>query len=465
VEDQYLTFATEEVAAGEPVSAPVRRPVRVCVLVDLLWQEAAGGHVKYWERVAAGAADLDPGAASQLDLTVYFASHRSGEHRLARHVRYRLLKPVFGTMRLPFLGHVPDHTDLSPYHPRLARELGRYDVIHTTDCYFAFARTALRLARRRGIPLVNSVHTDTPGYTRIYMGETVRHVFGRGWLSRVLLERFHVDERAQRKKLALLRRHQAACSLVFCPRDEDVARARAVLPAERVLRLPRGLELQRFSPAWRDRAWLQARFGIAPQTPVVLAVGRINIGKNVMVLANAVRSLAAQGENLVLVCAGDGEDRSRVRALLGDAARCPGVVSGDDMARLYASADILAHPSEIETFGNVVAEGMAAGLPALVAAHAAPCRQIEDKVSGLVVGPGAADWAAAIRALLHDAPRRVAMGRAARQQTQRRYRDWRSVVAQDLLPLWRRAAGLPGPRLPAQDLPARSAARTTARAA
>jgi glycosyltransferase involved in cell wall biosynthesis len=405
----------------------------VAVLVDLFWSAAAGGHVKFWERAAQGAAGL-----AGLDLTVFFAGAADGVHDVAPNVRYRLLRPVFSTQRLPFLAHVPDHTDLAPYHPRLARALAGRDVIHTTDAFFAYARTAERVARRRGIALVNSVHTDTPGYTRLYTAETVRRRLR--WLAPLLLDRLHVDARAERAKLRRLARHQAACRFVFGPRAEDLERARRVLPAGRVLPLPRGLELDRFHPRWRDRAWLAARFGISPETPVVLCVGRVNVGKNVMALAEAVRALAALGEKLVLFCAGEGEDRPRIAAMLGPLARCPGIVSGDDIARLYASADLLAHPSEIETFANVVTEGMASGLPALVSARGAARERVIDGQTGIVVEGGGAAWAEAIALLLRDPARRAALGRAARAEAERLFTDWRAVVAEKLLPVWSAAA-------------------------
>ncbi len=405
----------------------------MAVLVDLFWSDAAGGHVKFWERAARGAAGL-----TGLDLTVFFAGAEDGMHDVAPNVRYRLLRPVFSTQRLPFLAHVPDHTDLAPYHPRLARALAGHDVIHTTDAFFAYARTAERVARRRGVALVNSVHTDTPGYTRLYTAETVRRRLG--WLSRLLLDRFHVDARAERAKLRRLETHQAACRYVLGPREEDLARARRVLPAERVLPLPRGLELERFHPKWRDRAWLASTFAIPPETPVVLCVGRVNVGKNVMALAEAVHALAALGEKLVLVCAGEGEDRARIEAMLGPLARCPGIVAGEDMARLYASADLLAHPSEIETFANVVTEGMAAGLPAIVSARGAAHERVIDGSTGVVVEGGGAAWAEAIALLLRDPARREAMGRAARAETERLFTDWRAVVAEKLLPVWSAAA-------------------------
>jgi glycosyltransferase involved in cell wall biosynthesis len=428
-----------DAAPDAALRGPRARALRVAVLVDLFWSPAAGGHVKFWERAAQGAAGLEG-----LDLTVYFAAARSGEHVVAPNVRYRLLKPVFSTARIPFLSHVPDHTDLAPYHPRLAKALVDHDVIHTTDAYFAYARTAARVARRRGLPLVNSVHTDTPGYTRLYTAETVRRRLGESWLARLLLDRVRVHKRAERGKLEALERHQAACRFVFGPREQDLERARRVLPAGRVLPLPRGLELDRFNPQWRDRAWLEQAFAIPPGLPVVLCVGRVNIGKNVMALAEAVHALAQLGEKLVLVCAGEGEDRARIEALLGPLARCPGVVAGDDMARLYASADLLAHPSEIETFANVVTEGMASGLPALVSARGAARERVTDGVTGVVVEGGGASWAAAIALLLRDGERRAAMGRAARRETERHFTDWRAVVAEKLLPVWTAAARAEG---------------------
>jgi glycosyltransferase involved in cell wall biosynthesis len=172
----------------------------------------------------------------------------------------------------------------------------------------------------------------------------------------------------------------------------------------------------------------------------VLCVGRVNVGKNVMALAEAVRALASLGEKLVLFCAGEGEDRARIEAMLGPLARCPGIVAGDDIARLYASADLLAHPSEIETFANVVTEGMASGLPALVSARGAAHERVIDGQTGVVVEGGGAAWAEAIALLLRDTARRAAMGRAARAEAERLFTDWRAVVAEKFLPIWSAAA-------------------------
>jgi hypothetical protein len=126
------------------------RRLKVGVLVDLALTRAAGGHVKCWQRIAEAAV----GCADRLDLTVHFSGSPPRRIELSPSVRYVLLPPVLSTTRL--VREVPDHTDLAPWHPRLARALADYDVIHTTDAFFCYARTATRFARRRGIPVVSS---------------------------------------------------------------------------------------------------------------------------------------------------------------------------------------------------------------------------------------------------------------------------------------------------------------------
>src|SRR5271154_6235561 len=164
------------------------KPIRVAVLVDLPRSPQAGGHVKCWERLAAAQTSLP------LDLTLYF-SGTAPDEILGPRTRIRHLPPVFSTARLKFLPYVPDHTDLAPWHPRLARELAQYDVIHTTDGFFAFAQTAERVSRAKGIPLVTSFHTDTPSYTRILTRQTIEKIFGHGWMGRKMLQDWNIPER------------------------------------------------------------------------------------------------------------------------------------------------------------------------------------------------------------------------------------------------------------------------------
>ena len=104
---------------AEPIAAPVEslRPPKVGVLVDLALTPEAGGHVKCWQRLAEAAVAY----GDRLDLTVHFNGSEQRQIDLSPSVRYVLLPPVFSTARL--IRHVPDHTDLAPWHSRLAQLL------------------------------------------------------------------------------------------------------------------------------------------------------------------------------------------------------------------------------------------------------------------------------------------------------------------------------------------------------
>src|SRR5712691_8817288 len=163
----------EDATSGR-APAMAGRPLKVGVLVDLTLSGEAGGHVKCWQRLAEAAVDY----ADRLDLTVHFSGPQPRRVELSPAVRYVLLPPVLSTARL--VREVPDHTDLAPWHPRLGRALADYDVIHTTDAFFCYARTARRFARRHGTPIVSSIHTNTPEYARITTSKLLQRTLGTG---------------------------------------------------------------------------------------------------------------------------------------------------------------------------------------------------------------------------------------------------------------------------------------------
>ncbi len=420
---------------AEAPAAATPQPLRVAALVNLAQGAGAGGHVKCWERLAQSALGLD----GLLDLTVYFMGEEPAVRPLGRNVRYVTERPVFATRRVPFLSHVPDHTDLAPWHARLARQLPHYDVIHTTDAYFAFARTAEGVARRTGIPLVTSVHTDTPRYAGVFTAQTVERVFGRGRAARVLLERLGVARYAERRMLRQLERHQRACQGILVSRPDQLKAARTLSNGRAGL-LRRGIDHSFFTPEKRDRAWLAAAYGIAPHEVVVAFAGRVNRGKNVMLLADAVAELAAAGMPVRLFCAGEGEERAAICARLPHNATCPGSLEPETLARVYASADIFAFPSAIEEYANVVLEALASGLPVLVAGESGMGRVVAEGETGFVL-PGGNNfaWSRYLALLAHDTARREAMGARARRYAENRLPTWADVLGEDVLPAWQRA--------------------------
>lgn len=419
-------------------SAPAardRRPLRVGVLVDLPLGLSAGGHVRCWERLAAAACDF----GDEVDVTVHFMGAETARRELSKTVRYVIEPPVFGTNRLPFLSHVPDHTDLSPWHPRLARCLPHYDVIHTTDAYFAYAKTAMSVGQRRNIPIVNSVHTNTPEYARLFTAQTIERLFGDTIVSSVLLSRLQVAQRMERRMLRQLAGYQRQCAFVMVSRPDQLAAMRETL-GTRVGLLRRGIDRKLFHPARRDRAWLAERYGIPPERLVILAAGRLNRGKNILLLAEAVSLLLRQGVDAHLICAGDGEDRAAVVERLGARTTCPGSVEPAELARLYASADLFALPSRIEESANVLLEALASGLPVLVARDSGMGRAVRENETGLLLpGGDPASWQQALAELAAQPGRRAAMAQAARDYAERAVPSWHEVLAQDLLPHWEQA--------------------------
>ncbi len=182
--------ATPASAFNGAASAP-GRPLKVGVLVDLEYAPAAGGHVKCWQRLAEAAVDM-PDA---LDLTVHFSGREKREISLSPSVRYALMPPVFSTALLTRNPDFPDHTDIAPWHPRLARTLPRYNVIHTTDSFFCYARTAVRFARKHGIPVVHSIHTNTPEYARITVERVLQRGLGTGLAYRAAVDYLGLPDR------------------------------------------------------------------------------------------------------------------------------------------------------------------------------------------------------------------------------------------------------------------------------
>jgi putative membrane protein len=433
----------ERSVSSPSIAASAQPPrLRVGVLVDLHWSPTAGGHVKTWERLAAAAAAVDASTDgdARIDLTVHFLGDDPAVHALGPHVRYQIHRPLFSSARLPFLSHIPDHTDLAPHNPLLTSRLRGYDVIHTTDGTFAAARTAARVSRWHGIPLTSSVHTTTPYYTRVFTAVTVERLTGTGSLSRVLLDRFGLARAAEGRMQSMLDAHHRRCAFVLASRADDRARLAALLGPSRVGLLRRGIERDLFDPGRRDRQWMATALGIPPDRKLVISVGRLDPIKNVLVLAQAIHRLNDRGADLHLLCAGKGPDRDAVIALLGDRATCPGVLDPATLARAYASADLCAQPAVIEELSNAVLEAASSGLPLIVAAGSGSERFLVEGKTGLVARDATPEaWAAALEELLSDPARLAAMGRDAHAWSLAHAPSWRQVLAEDLLPAWRTA--------------------------
>lgn len=220
---------------------------------------------------------------------------------------------------------------------------------------------AIRASKTLGIPVVSSYHTNFHSYGSHY---------GFGTLVRTAL--------------AWLRHIHNATLLTFAP-SEDVV---ATLTEERfrnVKLLGRGVDTRLYTPSKRSDS-LRQSWGAEPETPVAIYVGRIAGEKNIPLAIEAVEAMRKILPDLKFVLVGDGPERKKLEAEHPEFIFA-GLRRGEELAAHYASADVFLFASTTETFGNVVTEAMASGLPVLAYNYAAPARYIRDKVNGSSVTP------------------------------------------------------------------------------
>ncbi|MEQ1509998.1 MAG: glycosyltransferase family 1 protein [Sphingopyxis sp.] len=276
-----------------------------------------------------------------------------------------------------------------PAHVRTDLEAFAPNIVHVSAPDILGHR-AVSWARKRGIPVVASVHT---------LFETYPAYYGLGFLERPLI--------------AILRRFYNRCDALVVPNDDISARLRGQGVTRPTSIWARGVNHERFNPARRDYAWRRS-LGIADDELVIGFLGRLVLEKGLDVFADVCAALRARGVAHKVLIIGDGPARE------GFAADCPDAVlagfqMGDDLGRAVAAMDIFLQPSVTEAFGNVTLEAMAAGV-AVVAANATGARTlVEDGVTGHLIEPkDIAGYADVIQAYAEDRASLCAAGAAGR---------------------------------------------------
>ncbi|HET6231453.1 MAG TPA: glycosyltransferase family 1 protein [Longimicrobiaceae bacterium] len=345
----------------------------------------------------------------------------------------RRVRPV-PFLRFPLY---PDYRVSLPFRHGAAAELREWrpDVVHVVSPT-PMAGWALRWARRNGVPAVSSFHTHFVSYFPHY---GVPWLQGAGW--------------------AVLRRFYRRCDVVYAP-SHAIIRELAEHGIPGVKLWSRGIDLARFSPAFRD-ADLRRLAGADDATPVVLMVSRLVKEKDLADLVEMDAVLRSRGNDFRLVLVGDGPMRGELEAALPHA-YFAGHQDGEALARWYASADVFVFPSTTETFGNVVLEAIASGLPAVVVDRGGPPDLVDAGETGWIARANdPADLAARVESLLRDPAARARMGSRARQVAGER--DW-SAINGRLVDDYTRLAGLPSPET-ASTLDASHASESIGRSA
>ena len=170
--------------------------------------------------------------------------------------------------------------------------------------------------------------------------------------------------------------------------------------------MQRGVDTEWFSPMHRTRE-------VGDRTVVLGYVGRLSVEKNVSLLARVERELAAMGVGGVrFLIVGHGSEEASLRRDLAQA-EFAGVLRGAGLAEAYANMDVLVFPSHTDTFGNVVLEALASGVPAVVTPDGGPKFIVRDGETGFVTDDD--HFAEAVAELVRDRRRLEAMRLKARE--------------------------------------------------
>jgi len=252
-----------------------------------------------------------------------------------------------------------------------------------------------------------------------------------------MLEAWSLSRRAWRKRLyaALVERHtlRAAAAIHFTS-DGERERSSTLGSRAPACVVPLGVAssgLEGLPPrgAFRRAAGLGAG-------PVILFLGRLHAKKRPDLLLEAFPDVAVEHPDAHLVLAGPGEEtyvsrlRERARVLKVDhRVIFPGLLHGRAVQEAFVDADVFALPSLQENFGLAVAEAMGAGCPVVVSPNVALAGDVQKHCAGLVAAVEREPLAQALRQLLRDRDRRVAMGQNGRRLVLEKY-TWESAAQQ-----------------------------------
>jgi glycosyltransferase involved in cell wall biosynthesis len=173
----------------------------------------------------------------------------------------------------------------------------------------------------------------------------------------------------------------------------------------------RGVDRDQFNPERRDMKWRRS-LGIADDEMVILFLGRVVMEKGLDVFADAIHALAERGVKYRVLVLGEGPARPWFEQQLPDAI-FTGEITGADLARGVASADVFLHPSITEAFGNVTLEAMACALPVIAAEATGSTNIVRNGISGILVdGTESDEFADALEAYARDPELRRRHGEA-----------------------------------------------------
>lgn len=295
-----------------------------------------------------------------------------------------IVLPEYPEMRL----HFPPVLDVIEY---IERE-GFTDIHASTPG--SLGLLALFIAKLMNIPIDATYHTDIPQYVKSLTND------------------IFLENAAWNYMIWFYSQMEDVMVPSSSTRNQLIERG---LPAQKTKPLPRWVNTEMFSPQKRNpNLWKE--YGMDRDTIKLLYVGRVSREKNLELLADAFAALIDTGFHSHLVIVGDGLYRNEMeKRMKGYPVLFTGFLSGDELCKIYASSDVFVFPSATDTFGNVVLEAQASGLPVIVSDEGGPKELMVNGETGYVVNGNSKEALSdAIMLYLKDNDRILHMGRKAR---------------------------------------------------
>lgn len=309
-----------------------------------------------------------------------------------------------GVLRLPSMPFLllRSHRFAVVYTPKAARFVGKVklDVIHT-HTEFSLGLFGKLMGLTFGIPVVHTYHTMYKDYT---------HYVTKG----------HFNRASQDIVKLFSRSFCSGCSIIVAP-SEKVAQLLISYGVKRPIRIvPSGLRIDRFMAAALDqssRERSRTEFGIPPETPLLVFVGRVAKEKSIGMLLEAMPLILHKVPNAKLLIVGDGPEKIHLEEQAQRLGLAERVIFGgsrpwNDIPDCYRAGDIFVSASATETQGLTVLEAMAAGVPVLARNDPSYASMIDDGVSGLLFET-AAELAELSVKLFNDKPYSDSLAEAA----------------------------------------------------
>ena len=258
--------------------------------------------------------------------------------------------PSRSEYRLPLALPASVRRDLEAFAP---------NIVHVSSPDIVGHR-AVSWARKRKVAVAASVHTRFETYLEYYHLEALEPLVRAG-----------------------LRRFYHRCEIVLAPAESTALILRAQRMNRDITIWTRGIDRDQFNPGRRDMEWRRAQ-GIADDETVVAFLGRIVMEKGLDVFADAIHAVEPLGVTHRVLVIGEGPARAWFEQQLPDAI-FTGQLTGTDLARALASADVFFNPSITEAFGNVTLEAMACALPVIAAEATGATNLVHSGVTGTLV--------------------------------------------------------------------------------